>query len=424
MNEKYSFAVDFDDVRAGRKVKVADYVTEPRELGEPLFYTKCEPIKTELWMSSADMSKFIRANGGDMDAFNLYVSPNHPMCKLGDRKYLVGKVELNFEDDGIWAEVVSLLPQWDELRIVHKGKCRIGLHPMVDVTRAGGMRYVVGIHGIEVVYRDFDLSELIGRIRDRNDMLAQQKDLRNDNLFKRTLQVELEETGGNPARDQEHRVVDVKADVGDGMVNAVDYFYKAVPLPSGELGETGTTKIHAREIKPMQYRGIDKYHYGRVSLLGHVRLDAVRVDTGAPGRHAYMGSKDAIVRAVVDYRGAKLYIFNSDDRISDVDFLECVKMAGLERIKDIEVWNNLSGMMVNDRLIFDGVRKSVKLHHEVEMDIFSGRFTKNWFDTNYKEIYGFHSESIDRGAVRELRRVHGTRKAEPREGAGYNGPHS
>ena len=172
------------------------------------------------------------------------------------------------------------------------------------------------------------------------------------------------------------------------------------------------------------YAPTNKYHYGRISLLGHVRHDALRVDTGAPGRKAYMGSKEAIVRAIVDYRGAKLYVFNGIDRISHDEFLECVKMAGLERIKDIEVWNNLSVMMVNDRLIFDGVRKSVKLHHEVEMDIFSERFTKNWFDMNYKEIYGFHSESIDRGAVRELRRVHGTRKAEPREGAGYNGPHS
>lgn len=80
--------------------------------------------------------------------------------------------------------------------------------------------------------------------------------------------------------------------------------------------------------------------------------------------------------------------------------------------------------MVNDRLIFNGMRKSVKLHHEVEMDKFTSRFTKNWFDATYKEIYGFHSKSIDRGAIRELRRIHGTRKAEPREGAGYNGPHS
>lgn len=423
MNEKYSIAVDFSDVRVGRKVKVADYVSEPVTGGEPVFYTKNEPFRTELWMSSSEMSKFIRANGGDMDAFNLYVSPNHPMCKLGDRKYVVGMVELGFYDDGIYAEVVSLLPQWDELRIVFKNKCRIGLHPMTEVTRAGGIRHAVGIRGVEVVYRDFDLSELIDRIRDRNDTLAQQKDARSATL-KRSVQVVVDETGSNPARDQEHRVVDVKTDAGDGMVSAVDYFYKAVPKPDSESPATGATKIYVREIKPTQYRGIDKYHYGRVSLLGHVRLDALRVDTGAPGRHAYMGSKDAIVRAVVDYRGAKLYIFNSDDRISDVDFLECVKMASLERIKDVEVWNNLSVTMVNDRLILDGVRKSVKLHHEVEMDHFSSRFSKNWFDATYKEIYGFHSKSIDRGDIRELRRVHGAWQTEPREGAGYNGPHS
>ena len=75
------------------------------------------------------------------------------------------------------------------------------------------------------------------------------------------------------------------------------------------------------------YKPINKYHYGRISLLGHVRHDALRVDTGAPGRKAYMGSKEAIVRAIVDYRGAKLYVFNGVVRISHDEFLECVKMA-------------------------------------------------------------------------------------------------
>ena len=172
------------------------------------------------------------------------------------------------------------------------------------------------------------------------------------------------------------------------------------------------------------YAPINKYHYGRVSLLGHVRHDAVRVDTGGPGRNAYMGSKEAVVRALVDYRGAKLYVFNHTTVCTDVDFLECVKLASLERIKDIEIWNNLRVTMVNDRLIFDGVRSSVKLHHEIESEEFAGRFTKNWFDVNYKDIYGFHSKSIDRGTVRELRRAHGTGQAEATEGPGYNGPHA
>lgn len=191
----------------------------------------------------------------------------------------------------------------------------------------------------------------------------------------------------------------------------------------GGVGEKwAVTKVRQPPV-PM-LRPLNKFNYGRVSLLAHVRTDALRVDTGGPGRNAYMGSKEAVVRALVDYKGAKLYVFNHTAVCTDVDFLECVKLASLERIKDIEIWNNLRVTMVNDRLTFDGVRNSVKLHHEVESEEFASRFTKNWFDANYKDIYGFHSKSIDRGTVRELRRAHGTGQAEATEGPGYNGPHT
>ena len=96
----------------------------------------------------------------------------------------------------------------------------------------------------------------------------------------------------------------------------------------------------------------------------------------------------------------------------------------ITKVRQAEIWNNLRVTMINDRLIFDGVRSSVKLHHEIESEEFAGRFTKNWFDANYKDIYGFHSKSIDRGTVRELRRAHGARQAEATEGPGYNGPHA
>lgn len=384
MNLDSSVPASFKDVRVGSRVKIGDCVSSPKtQAGVKIVYPKnATDLETELWISSPQLTKFIVSNGSTCNDFNVFVSPNHPSAKLGERYYVIGKVGVTFENGEVFATIISLTPQWDEMRSIYRGGCDIAFNPMVYLTREGDAYYVTAIAGVEVMYRESDENS----IADAYNYFFKATPIKE--AVGRQLEVEFEEAQGSAALDRTWNITSI------------------------------------REIKPTSYCGINKFNYGRISLLGHVRQDAVRVDTGAPGRKAYMGSKDAVIRAIVDYRGAKLYVFNAVDRISHDDFLECVKMAGLERIKDIEVWNNLSVTMVNDRLIFDGVRKSVKLHHEVEMDDFSERFTKNWFDANYKEIYGFHSESIDRGTVRELRRVHGARKAEQREGAGYNGPHS
>lgn len=386
MNMSHAIPASFKDIVTDRRIKIADSVSVPKDGGgsKLVYPTRAADFETVLWISSPQLTKFIISNGSTCNDFNVFVSPNHPSAQMGERYYVVGKVRVSIEDGEVFATIVSLTPQWDEMRSIYRGGCDIAFCPMVYVTREGDSDYVTSITGVEVMYREPDERtplDIYGHFFKAVPIKVQES-------AKRQLEVEFEETPSNGAMDRSWNITSI------------------------------------REIKPTQYCGINKFNYGRISLLGHVRQDAVRVDTGAPGRKAYMGSKEAVVRAIVDYRGAKLYVFNGEDKISHEEFLECVKMAGLERIKDIEVWNNLNVMMVNDRLIFDGKRKSVKLHHEVEMDIFSERFTKNWFDTNYKEIYGFHSESIDRGTVRELRRIHGARKAEPREGAGYNGPHS
>lgn len=387
MSMGHGLPVSFKDVRAGSRIKIADCVSKPNgDNGNTLVYPqRAEDFETVLWISSPHLTDFIVSNGSTCNDFNVFVSPNHPDAKLGDRWYVVGKVVVTIENGEVFATISRLTPQWDEMRAIYRGWCEISMSPMVHLSTVGDRDYVTAIAGVEVLYRKVEGGAIAADIHDRLFKAATFNDHR---PTARGLVVDFTEESSNGARDTTWKVTSV------------------------------------REIKPTQYATINKFNYGRVSLLGHVRQDAVRVDTGAPGRKAYMGSKEAVVRAIVDYRGAKLYVFNGEDKISHEEFLECVKMAGLDRIKDIEVWNNLNVTMVNDRLFFDGKRKSVKLHHEVDMEEFSERFTKNWFDTNYKEIYGFHSESIDRGTVRELRRLHGARKAELREGAGYNGPHS
>lgn len=387
INMSNGLPVSFKDVRVGSRIKIADCVSKPNgDDGNTLIYPqRAEDFEMVLWISSPHLTDFIVSNGSTCNDFNVFVSPNHPDAKLGERWYVVGKVVVTIENGEVFATISSLTPQWDEMRVIYRGGCEISMAPMAHLTTVGEKDYVTAIVGVEVLYRKGE-AELVPA--DIYNHFFKSVPFKDRHPIAKGMTVEFTEEPSNSALDTSWKVTSV------------------------------------REIKPTQYATINKYHYGRVSLLGHVRQDAVRVDTGAPGRKAYMGSKDAIVRAIVDYRGAKLYVFNGEDKISHEEFLECVKMAGLDRIKDIEVWNNLNVKMVNDRLFFDGKRKSVKLHHEVDMEEFSERFTKNWFDTNYKEIYGFHSESIDRGTVRELRRLHGARKAELREGAGYNGPHS
>ena len=381
----YAIAIPLANLEVGKLFKVADYVSKSSDPEAPeRIYHHQETMSTGLWIEESWL-EYLHSNSSlSTIPFHGRVGLQLALPAVVKRHYKwLGHVTLNCREDGIWATVDLLCEQWGELVKVALEGFVFSAAPIGEakMEMPGKSQVITKILGVELVVRPPTLTELINRTTGQGEQVV-------DTASPRNLEVEFE-----------------KADREGG---------------AGE--KWAITKV--RQVPVPTLRPLNKFNYGRVSMLAHVRTDALRVDTGAPGRHAYMGSKDAIVRAVVDYRGAKLYIFNSDDRISDVDFLECVKMAGLERIKDIEVWNNLSVMMVNDRLIFDGIRKSVKLHHEVEMDIFSERFTKNWFDMNYKEIYGFHSESIDRGAVRELRRVHGTRKAEPREGAGYNGPHS
>lgn len=73
-------------------------------------------------------------------------------------------------------------------------------------------------------------------------------------------------------------------------------------VDGGGAGEKwAITKV--RQVPVPTLRPLNKFNYGRVSMLAHVRTDALRVDTGGPGRNAYMGSKEAVVRALVDYRG-------------------------------------------------------------------------------------------------------------------------
>ena len=361
----YAIQIQPADIVVGSQFKVADYVSKSTDpSARERHYGRILPLTTHLWIEERWLELIHSATGLTPEFFTHPNGLTLHLPRVVNRNYTyLGSLVIRATDDGLIATVTSLYPRWDELVKSIDNSITLSVSPIGEAVAdlPSNVDTINKIFGIEVTARVVDAKE---------------------------VSVEFTETPGNSARDTEWKVTSVK------------------------------------EVKPTKYATINKFNYGRLSLLGHVRQDAVRVDTGAPGRKAYMGSKDALVRAIVDYRGAKLYVFNGEDKISHEEFLECVKMAGLERIKDIEVWNNLTVMMVNDRLIFDGKRKSVKLHHEVEMDIFSERFTKNWFDTNYKEIYGFHSESIDRGTVRELRRIHGAQQAELREGAGYNGPHS
>lgn len=361
----YAIKIQPADIVVGGQFKVADYVSkstvpEARER----HYGRILPLTTHLWIEERWLEIIHGATGLTPEFFAQPSGLKLHLPRVINRNYIyLGSLVIRATDEGLIATVTSLYSRWDELVKSIDDSITLSVSPIGEAVSAlpGNVDTINKIFGVEVTARVSDT---------------------------KGISVEFTEEPGNCAQDSTWKVTSVK------------------------------------EIKPTQYATINKFNYGRLSLLGHVRQDAVRVDTGAPGRKAYMGSKDAIVRAIVDYRGAKLYVFNGEDKISHEEFLECVKMAGLDRVKDIEVWNNLNVKMVNDRLFFDGMRKSVKLHHEVDMEDFSERFTKNWFDTNYKEIYGFHSESIDRGTVRELRRLHGTQQAELREGAGYNGPHS
>ncbi len=381
----YAIAIPNASLAVGKSFKVADYVSKSTDPEAPeRIYHHQETMSTGLWIEESWLDYLHSNSSLSTIPFHGHVGLQLALPAVVKRHYKwLGHVTLNCREDGIWATVDLLCEQWSELvKVVLEGfvfsAAPIGEAKM---EMPGTSQVITKILGVELVVRAPTLTELLNRGAGQDGQAV-------DTASPRNLEVEFEKA----------------------------------PCEGGTGEKWVITKVRQEPVPTL--RPLNKFNYGRVSMLAHVRQDALRVDTGAPGRKAYMGSNEAVVRAVVDYRGAKLYVFNGVDRISHDEFLECVKMAGLERIKDIEVWNNLSVTMVNDRLIFDGIRKSVKLHHEVEMDIFSERFTKNWFDMNYKGIYGFHSESIDRGTVRELRRVHGTRKAEEREGAGYNGPHS
>lgn len=362
----YAIQIQPNELAVGSQFKVADYVsksTDPE--ARERHYGRILPMSTHLWIEERWLERIHSITILSPELFAPHGGLKLHLPRVINRNYVyLGSLTLRATDDGLIATVDSLYPLWTALVKSIGNAVTLSVSPIGEavVDATGSVDNINKIFGVEVTARKADGVEAI--------------------------EVEVIEEPSNGGLDSTTKIIGI------------------------------------RVVKPIQYAGIDKFNYGRVSLLGHVRQDAVRVDTGAPGRKAYMGSKEAIVRAAVDYRGAKLYVFNGMDRISHEEFLECVKLASLERIKDIEVWNNLEVTMINDRLHFDGTRKSIKLHHEVEMEDFSMRFTKNWFDATYKEMYGFHSESIDRGAVRELRRVHGTRQAEPREGAGYNGPHS
>lgn len=386
----YAIAIPLTKLAVGKLFKVADYVSKSTDPEAPeRIYHHQEIMSTGLWIEESWL-EYLHSNSSlSTIPFHGRVGLQLALPAVVKRHYKwLGHVTLSCREDGIWATVDLLCEQWSELVKVALEGFVFSAAPMgaARMEGLGNSQVITKIFGVELVVRPPSLPELLNRVTERNEQLAVEKDQRMaDAMRPHKLEVEFEQA----------------------------------PCESG-LGEKwAITKV--QQVPVPTLRPLDKFNYGRVSMLAHVRSDALRVDRGGPGRNAYMGSKEAIVRALVDYRGAKLYVFNYTAECPDADFLECVKLASLERIKDIEIWNNLRVTMVNDRLHFDGKRNSVKLHHEVESEEFAGRFTKHWFDANYKDIYGFHSKSIDRGTVRELRRAHGTGQAEATEGPGYNG---